>query len=214
MRSRGRFRTGLSFRKSSRRFDVVRTACTSLVSLSVSSSTSILMLSRCTVASSAAAEGVGARISDTKSAMVKSVSWPTEEITGTSDANIALATISSLNAHKSSMEPPPRPRMIISALPQSFASFRDLTISSAANSPCTNVGNTAIFTRGSLLFAIWIISRTAAPVGDVITAMVFTCSGSSRLKSGSKRPSAASFSFICSKAICKAPMPTGCRNSP
>ena len=36
--------------------------------------------------SSAAADGVGARTSATKSAMVTSVSWPTAEITGTGDA--------------------------------------------------------------------------------------------------------------------------------
>src|SRR5438309_7175226 len=60
--------------------------------------------------SSAAAEGVEARTSATKSAMVKSVSWPTPEITGISEAKMARATISSLKAHKSSIEPPPRAR--------------------------------------------------------------------------------------------------------
>ena len=55
-----------------------------------------------------AALGVAARTSATKSAMVKSISWPTAEITGTADSKIARATISSLNAHKSSSDPPPR----------------------------------------------------------------------------------------------------------
>ena len=41
------------------------------------------ILCRVPITSSAAAEGVGARRSATKSAMVKSVSWPTAEITGT-----------------------------------------------------------------------------------------------------------------------------------
>ena len=58
--------------------------------------------------SSAAAEGVDARTSATKSVMVKSVSWPTPEITGISESAMARATISSLKAHKSSSEPPPR----------------------------------------------------------------------------------------------------------
>ena len=62
-----------------------------------------------TTAISAAADGVGARTSDTKSEIEKSVSWPTAEIIGIRDLNIALATISSLNAHKSSIEPPPLP---------------------------------------------------------------------------------------------------------
>ena len=54
--------------------------------------------SRTGTARSAAADGVGARRSATKSAIVKSVSWPTAEITGTRQAGIARATGSSLNA--------------------------------------------------------------------------------------------------------------------
>ncbi len=49
-----------------------------------------------------------ARRSATKSAMLKSISWPTAETTGTALAWIARATASSLNAHRSSSEPPPR----------------------------------------------------------------------------------------------------------
>ena len=60
------------------------------------------------LADSAAADGVGARRSATKSAMLKSISWPTAETTGTALAWIARATVSSLNAHRSSSEPPPR----------------------------------------------------------------------------------------------------------
>ena len=56
---------------------------------------------------SAAAE-VAARISATKSAIVKSISCPIALIVGIVLAKIARATISSLNAHKSSKEPPPR----------------------------------------------------------------------------------------------------------
>ena len=68
-------------------------------------------------ASSAAAVGVGARKSATKSAIVKSVSWPTAEIIGISLLKIALATISSLKAHNSSIEPPPRQRLVHLSLP-------------------------------------------------------------------------------------------------
>ena len=57
---------------------------------------------------SAAALGVAARTSATKSAIVKSISCPTAETTGTTDSKIARATASSLNAHKSSSDPPPR----------------------------------------------------------------------------------------------------------
>src|SRR5437867_5697239 len=59
--------------------------------------------------SSAAAEGVGARRSATKSAMVTSVAWPTAETTGTEHAAMARATASSLKVHRSSSDPPPRP---------------------------------------------------------------------------------------------------------
>ena len=63
------------------------------------------------VASSAAAVGVAALRSATKSAKVTSVSCPTLEITGKRDSKIARTTISSLKAQRSSMEPPPRPMM-------------------------------------------------------------------------------------------------------
>ncbi len=55
------------------------------------------------------ADGVGALRSATKSAMVKSTSCPTAEITGIFESNIALATHSSLNAQRSSSDPPPLP---------------------------------------------------------------------------------------------------------
>jgi len=49
--------------------------------------------------SSAAADGVGARRSATKSAIVKSVSWPIAEITGGSDAAMARATAFLVEVH-------------------------------------------------------------------------------------------------------------------
>jgi hypothetical protein len=55
---------------------------------------------------SAAADGVEARMSATKSAMVKSTSWPTAEMMGTGERWMARATDSSLNAQRSSIEPP------------------------------------------------------------------------------------------------------------
>ena len=57
---------------------------------------------------SAAALGVGARRSETKSIRVVSVSWPTAEISGMVEAAAARTTISSLKAHRSSRLPPPR----------------------------------------------------------------------------------------------------------
>lgn len=57
--------------------------------------------------SSAAALGVGALKSETKSQIVKSVSCPTADTIGIFEANIARASLSSLNPNKSSNEPPP-----------------------------------------------------------------------------------------------------------
>ena len=66
------------------------------------------------------AEGVGARMSATKSAMVKSVSCPMAEITGTEHAAIARATRSSLKVHRSSSDPPPRATITTSAHPDAL----------------------------------------------------------------------------------------------
>ena len=86
-------------------------------------------------ASSAAADGVGALMSATKSAMVKSVSWPTAEITGTGQSNIALATHSSLKGHRSSIEPPPLATITTSHLPSLPAFLIASAIRGAASRP-------------------------------------------------------------------------------
>jgi hypothetical protein len=59
---------------------------------------------------SPATDGVAARMSAVKSAMVKSTSCPTALTTGMRDRAMALATTSSLNAQRSSMDPPPADR--------------------------------------------------------------------------------------------------------
>ena len=90
--------------------------------------------------SSAAAEGVGARKSATKSAMVKSISCPTADTTGRVDLEMARATISSLKAHKSSIEPPPLPTMRTSKSLILFICWIASDISSAEPSPWTFTG--------------------------------------------------------------------------
>ena len=84
--------------------------------------------------SSAAADGVGALKSATKSAIVVSVSCPTADTTGVLHSKIALATISSLKAHKSSIEPPPLPT-IITSTPNWSSALIAFTIDTAAPSP-------------------------------------------------------------------------------
>ncbi len=102
-----------------------------------SCSTRCAMASRSGVTAAAAAVGVGARTSATKSQIVKSVSWPTPDTTGSADSNTARATTSSLNAHRSSIEPPPRPTISTSTSARSFAVRIACAMSAAAPSPCT-----------------------------------------------------------------------------
>ena len=71
-------------------------------------STAATSSERTGTAISAAAVGVGARRSAAKSMSVKSVSWPTAEMSGIAEAAAARTTISSLKLHRSSRLPPPR----------------------------------------------------------------------------------------------------------
>ena len=83
---------------------------------------------------SAAADGVGALKSATKSEIVKSVSWQIAEIIGILLLNISLATFSSLNGHKSSIDPPPLASTITS-ISNLFKEDIDSVIDFAASSP-------------------------------------------------------------------------------
>ena len=161
-------------------------------------------------ASSAAADGVGALKSATKSDIEKSVSWPTAEITGSSESYIALATISSLNGHKSSSEPPPLAKIITSANFCSFIIFIAFAILTAAPSPWTGTGNNFIYTFGFLLVETFIISLITDPVFDVKTPIHFGILGIGFLCATSNKPSYSSFFFNSSYATCKLPKPSSC----
>ena len=158
---------------------------------------------------SAAADGVGARRSATKSAIVTSVSWPTAEITGIFDATIARATASSLNAQRSSSDPPPRASTITSRSPRRLSVPSASAISPAAASPWTRTGHTRTWRPAKRRVTTRRKSRTAAPVGDVTRPTRRGSVGSARFRAGSKRPSAASRAFSCSKASWSAPRPFG-----
>ncbi len=88
--------------------------------------------------SSAAALGVGARTSATKSAIVTSVWWPTALITGTGQAAMARASPSSLKHQRSSRDPPPRATMTTST--RACTSARARRRLAGASSPWTRVG--------------------------------------------------------------------------
>ena len=162
--------------------------------------------------SSAAAEGVGARTSATKSAMETSVSWPTALMIGVWQAATARATASSLKHQRSSSEPPPRARISASKPPRS-ASSRARTICAVASWPWTALGTSVSATCGARRRNTEMMSRITAPVGELTIAMRCGWAGRPRLLSASNRPSAASFSFNASKARRRAPSPAGSSES-
>jgi len=162
---------------------------------------------------SAAALGVGARKSATKSAMVKSISCPTAETIGTSAAAIARATISSLNSHKSSILPPPR-AMTIKSIGGQIAlglesSLMAEAISAAAPVPCTRTGLIRISIPRARRRKMLRISRMAAPLGEVTMPIRCGNFGSAFFRAGSNNPSASNFRLSASNFACSKPSPRG-----
>jgi len=152
------------------------------------------------VATSAAAVGVGARRSETKSMSVVSVSWPTALISGIVQAATVRASASSLNGQRSSTEPPPRATISTSgrgiAPPASRASKPRIAAATwaAAASPCTTTGQT-MTRHGQRSRMRCRMSRITAPVGLVITPTTAGIEGRGCFRSGANRPSAASRPF-------------------
>ena len=105
--------------------------------------------SRVGTTSSAAADGVAARRSATKSAIVTSVSCPTADTTGTAHAAMARATASSLNVHRSSSDPPPRPTITRSGHPVRLKYSIPRITSSTDPSPCTSAGYSRMCSPGN-----------------------------------------------------------------
>ena len=169
-------------------------------------------------ANSAAALGVGARMSETKSINVVSVSWPTAEIRGISEAAAARATISSLNPQRSSMEPPPRATISKSGLGRAPPGVMALNpaiaraTSAAQLAPCTATGQTKTF-RGKRSRRRCRISRITAPVGEVTTPITSGKKGKACLRAGSNNPSAAKAVFRFSNMAINAPTPATATSS-
>ena len=88
---------------------------------------------------------------------MKSVSCPIPAIIGMEQLAIVLATNSELKAHKSSIEPPPLARIIMSQLCDCNSMIAFL-ISSIAESPCTKVGLKRISDKGLLRLSVVKIS--------------------------------------------------------
>jgi hypothetical protein len=125
---------------------------------------------------SAAAVGVGARTSAAKSHSEVSVSWPTAEMVGIEQAATARTTSSSLKAHRSSIEPPPRATMTRSARHRPARRQRveaahrrgDLRRRALA---LHRTGQTMTW-LGQRSASRWRMSRITAPVGEVTTPIV------------------------------------------
>ena len=144
--------------------------------------------SRSGLASSAAAVGVAARRSAAKSAIVTSVSCPMPVTTGIEHSTIARATISSLKAHKSSSEPPPRTRSNTSQSRRWDARWIAWAMRAAAPSPCTGTGWISTGRPGQRRRRVASTSRSAAPVGDVMTPIWRGKRGRGYLRSGANQP--------------------------
>ena len=119
----------------------------------------------------------------------------------------ASATILSLKAHRSSIEPPPRPKIITSKSILS-ASFKLRTKSSLAASPCTSDGKRIISHNLYLLLIVVIISLIAAPVDAVITPTFLGNLGIGFLCASSKYPFSISSFFNFSNSKYKLPIPS------
>ena len=174
--------------------------------------TKALSSARIGVAISAAAVGVGARRSETKSMRVVSVSCPTALMSGMRQAATVRASPSSLKAQRSSTDPPPRATIRMSGLgtapPASRESKPRIAAETcpAAASPCTTTGQT-ITRHGQRSRMRCRMSRITAPVGLVITPITAGIEGRGCFRSASKRPSPESLAFRRSSWARRAPTP-------
>ena len=150
---------------------------------------------RCGTTNSPASLGVKARRSATRSEMLTSISCPTALITGIRQAKMALATTSSLKAHRSS-------RLPLAPLPGNH----DLD----AGNPCVRDSKLAAIScscshplhaaTGKMMISAAVqrrlmtctMSRTAAPLELVIKAIRRGKRGNGRFRSAANNPSAAS----------------------
>ena len=119
----------------------------------------------------AAAVGVDALTSDTKSDNVVSVSWPIPVTIGVLQLKIARTTSSVLKLHKSSIDPPPRPNIITSLSSLSariiiFYQYLQLNFLLELK-----LNKQLILAIGNLLCIVLVISCIAAPVFAVIKAI-------------------------------------------
>ena len=88
-------------------------------------------------AASAAWVGVEQQTAATSSISVRSTSWPTALITGTGVSATVRHSVSSQNAHRSAMLPPPRVTTIVSTWAYAARSRMAAAMAGAARRSCT-----------------------------------------------------------------------------
>src|SRR2546422_3170290 len=157
--------------------------------------------------SSAAALGVAARTSATKSTIVTSVSWPIALTTGAREAATARASPSSLKHHRSSSDPPPRATMTTST--RSAMNARARRRLAGASGPWTRAGAITMCAIGYRRRKIVTMSCTTAPISEVTTPIFSGNPGRGRFRAASNNPSAASFLRVFWYAAQNAPTPAG-----
>ena len=150
-----------------------------------------------------------------KSASVVSVSCPTAEMIGMLHAAIARTTTSSLNDHRSSIEPPPRATMTRSGRVSGGIASKPRTAaatSSADPAPCTLTGHTSTCV-GQRSSSRWRMSRMTAPVGEVTTPIRRGRYGRRFLAEAANSPSPANLAFNFSSSAISAPSPASSMRS-
>ena len=129
----------------------------------------VTISSRAGATDSAAAVGVEHLLSATMSQIEVSGSCPIPVITGTGQAATARASPSSLNAMRSSKEPPPRTRRIASGF-AAAAIFKALTMVLGASGPWTEAPTIWSSTSGVLRLSVLRTSSMTEPEREVTTA--------------------------------------------
>ena len=118
-----------------------------------------------------------------------SSSCPIPVTIGILEAKINLTISSELKGIRSSSEPPPLDKRIISLNESLFAISIELHTSSIQFSPCIKVGIKINFTKGYLIVITFLISSHAEEFSDVITHIVCGNKGISRFLPISNKPS-------------------------
>ena len=106
---------------------------------------------------------------------------------------MARARISSLNAQRSSIDPPPRPTIITSTPGTRVIALSARAMSSPAPSPWTRTGRTTRCAFGCRRLRTLMMSLSAAPSSEVTMPILRGRAGIGRLRAVAKRPSACSF---------------------